>query len=390
MCCVSPYLWCALPFSFCTLSVVIYELIYLWYISDGMLRGSSKRSYRTRSRKRRRYSSRRRTYRSYRRKRSRLSLDERMRIVAVKNATSSRRQYGWIARDLGHLLPDCLSVKLFQKFYMDEVGRPDISNDNGGQNWYQNYIVCYPAAPFASWNSGTFFATVASGSTVGSVPLGWSRLVGSSSSSLYRRALCISVAVDIRVTTVPLFHNLNVPGVVGLERLYPPWRHFLTSRTNGSGDPLLMNPASNLNLTQDTFDNVMAQPETRVQHSIALAHGSYNQLTAEVAVNEASWNTVPCRPTRWRTVVWPHRVLGKPFSQYLGDHSNCWGTGLANPTESVVLWIGGAAAGIQPHPGGATIFGGTNTSNYATSFRVLFEVDLAFSIICKIPNVGLS
>lgn len=368
MCCVSSYLWCALPFSLCTRSAVIYELIYLWSISDGMLRGSSKRSYRTRSRKRRRYSGRRRTYRSYRRKRSRLSFDQRMTMVAVKNATSSKRQYGWIARDLGSLVPEVLAVKLFQSAVIR-------FNPTNAFHVSLYFGSCKDTIrPFSSGLVDTGYSGITVGGSYNSVtatPIGFDRLCGSSgSTSMYRVHMPISMSYDIRVAVYPNAAQLpEAKTETGFQRDFPPWEHLCWHRPSRLiGDPV----------SQDTADINRCQPGARKQYSSSWSCGIH---PGDPTSSVAAYVPIPSHGCRWRGVAWAHSVMSRPFTQYLGDSSNWYeydgapAYGYTEASPTVDIWSNAFG------PNGATA---ANTAATYNSSYIL--VDICMSVLFKNPH----
>jgi len=363
--CVSPYLWCALPFSFCTLFVVIYELIYLWFISDCMLRGSSKRSYRTRSRKRRRYSGRRRTYRSYRRKRSRLSLDQRMTMVAVKNATSSKRQYGWIARDLGHLFPDVMAVKLYQSC---TFAIPAANHYNFHiQNQTVGVVALISPTPEAN------YSTLVSSQYVAALPLGFARLCGSDpATSIYGQYLIISTAYDCRVAVYPDPSKLpEAKTDTGFERQFPPWVHMDSHVPYNSATPI------DSGAFQDDVDIVRAQPSMRKQWTNGWANGIH---PGDPSSSVAAYVPIEPRVVRWRGVIWPHRVLGKPFTQYLGDKDQWLASGGIMPVDRrAVAQFSGAAAGLA----------GNGSIAAATYHHMFVTVDVCLTFLFREPLASL-
>jgi len=356
VCCVFPYLWCALPVSLFTLSAVIYELIYLWSISDGMLRGSSKRSYRARSRKRRRYSGRRRTYRSYRRKRSRLSLDQRMTMIAVKNATSSKRQYGWIARDLGNLFPEVLAVKLF---FSHSNSLPEVDAYGVYLNLRGYQPVVSTSANYSSPHN----------------PLGFDRLCGASpASSIYGLQTCISVSYDVRIFIYPDASKLPEPATeTGFERQFPPWQHGCYYTTLDA--ELYPVPS-----TQDLADVFMCQPKVRRQ----MTNGWSNGIPVGNPANSTT-AYIPMEPRvcRWRGVAWTHSILGQPFVSYIGNQNNWFGPtgqpGSTSASEGALLQFMGNVLGVT----------GENTSASATAHRLYYTVDACFSMLFKQPHAGL-
>lgn len=341
------------------------KLLYLWFISVRMLRGTVYRSRRSRPRKRRRYSSRRRTYRNYRRKRSRLSLDQTMTLIAVKNATSSKRQYGWIARDLGHLYPDVLAVKLYQSA---SVSLPNINHYTGillvgGYRPMQDMTFGSPDSGYSVYDQTN--------------PVGFDRLCGSdSTNSIYRLYCAISVAYDIRVALYPDISKVPAASTdTGFERQFPPWLHHLQHMNWQSVSGI--GPSS----TQPLIDVRRAQPQTRKQWTNGWSNGVH---LGDPASSVAAYVPIEPRSVRWRGVAWAHRCLDVPFSSYLGDQSH-WHVYNAGPSDSFlpVVKYDGAALGFNAD--GADL---DNTAA-ATKHHVFITIDACYTYLFKQPHSHL-
>lgn len=335
-----------------------------------MLRGTVYRGYRSRSRKRRRYSGRRRTYRNYRRKRSRLSLDQRMTMIAVKNATSSKRQYGWIARDLGTLFPEVLAVKLFQS----AVLRWNNVND---------FEVAVRMTPFRSIvvstgglvTSGYSSLTSSGGFTfVSAVPIGFSRVCGTSpTQSIYAKHKCLSVAYDIRCCVYPNAAQLpEAKTDTGFERQFPPWEHNMFVRPSFG----LNNPT-----TQDEADVIRSQPSVRKQFTNGWSNAIH---PGDPASSVAAYVPMEPRFVRWRGVSWAHTTMSVPFTQYLGDNSTWYGS-TAPAVENA-----GAVPVVDLYSNVFGTLGSINANSSATYHTVYALVDVCYSVLFKTPLTDLA
>lgn len=280
-----------------------------------------------------------------------------MRLIAVKNSTSSKKQYGWIVRDLGTLYPDVLAVKLFMSK----------SSSNATTNYYQAFIGS-SASRMISMSSVTDFSTIGAGQ----YPLGFTRCCGPS--GIYSQYLVLSIAYDVRISLHPDFSDLpEGTAGTGYERQFPPWLHMSIQESHAVSNYVQSNS------TQDSVDNIRCQPSMHKQWTPGWANGI---TTAAASTPVAGYTEAEPRSLRWRGVMWPHRVKKQPFTAYLGaaDSWHAYDYDWTTDTTSTKVGISGAALSHKS----------TDTTALATRHRVFITVDSCASFLFRTANAALT
>lgn len=282
-----------------------------------------------------------------------------MTLIAVKNASSSKSKYGWIARDLGNLFPDVLAVKLFNSKCTTFSNCNEYVFDIGTS------AVRQIALP-----------TVSDYSTIdGATPFGFLR-VCHPTTGIYSRYCVISIAYDVNIFVHPDPAKLpEAKTETGFERQYPPWNHVHFQVPRDS------NTFIDNTLDQDMVDIVINQPNARVQVVPGWANGIH---PGDPGSSYAAYIPIEPRRVRWRGVMWPHRVLGIPFTTYISEGSVGW---RAYNSDWALDSLNSAQASFT-----GAAFGHKNPGDTAsaTYHRLYVSVATCATFLFKTLNAGLT
>lgn len=316
---------------------------------------------------RRRYSGARRSFRrgrSYKRRRT-MPFGKRVKRQAVRAGMGSKKQYGSICRDLGTMFPECLSVKVYYHF------QHPIQRTGSTATTFASYdcrINCYPYLPAVNLRGAATTHLTGYTAVESTSAMGWTRLVGlaaEGASAMYREALVVSMAHDLRLEFFP-YQDGTVTTSPSQKQLQP-MRHFYHMYdTAGAAQTAVTDQASS--------DLYAEQPDVKMKLTGGLNYGWPGGAT--VGTGQV---LLPSTRVRWRGNIWPHKVQEIPLDSYIGDKAN-WGSKTTLPAQYATLQFSGAIAGT-------TAAGTTQEGPVVTG---LVTGSLCFTMLLKTPLVAVT
>jgi hypothetical protein len=258
-----------------------------------------------------------------------------------------------VCKDLGVMFPECMLVKFTY------ILGTKIFSVAGATPYYDAIITLFPYRPCASigaapWNS------VIGGDTLTNDAVGWSRLVGASSPSLYKRCCVASVKYQVLIHPKAMLTSGGNP----LTAFYTiqDWRHsqhFYSANSARETAPT----------TCDAFSLSQAQPDVKTQSK--LSPGTAICSNANPAANLVF---PPASACTWKGTFWPHKELGIPYTDYVGADGS-FGQATTNPANLCTMQV----FGVRGDP--AILTGSDRVDEV--------RVKLVFNCILKDRNVSI-